>query len=80
MSIYAVNDYIWLATSQSKIYEKCPPQKIAKSALMVALFEQPLQSQIRPTSKYLYVHQMANDKTIVLSTENVQKVNSRPKL
>ena len=30
--------------------------------------------------KYLYAHQIANDKTIILSTENVQKVHSRPKL
>ena len=57
-----------------------PPQKIAKSAPMVTLFEQPPQAQIRPKAKYFRVHQIANDKTIILSTENVQKVHSRPKL
>ena len=31
-------------------------------------------------AKYLYAHQIANDKTIILSTENVQKVHSSPKL
>ena len=44
------------------------------------LFEQPPHSQIRPTSKYLCAHQIANDRTIILSTENVQKVHFRPKL
>ena len=47
---------------------------------MGTLFEQPPQAQIRPKAKYLYAHQIANDKTIILSTENVQKVHSRPKL
>ena len=36
--------------------------------------------KIRPKSKYLCAHQIANDKTIILSTENVQKIHSRPKL
>ena len=31
MSIFAAIDYIWLAICQSKIYEKKPPRKIAKS-------------------------------------------------
>ena len=44
------------------------------------LFEQPSQAQIRPKANYLCDHQIANDKTINLSTENVQKVHSRPKL
>ena len=57
-----------------------PPRKIAKSALTVTLFEQPPQAQIRPKSKYFCAHQIANDRTIILSTENVQKVHSRPKL
>ena len=57
-----------------------PPQKIAKSALTVTLFELPPQKQIRPKAKYFCAHQIAHDKTIILSTENVQKVHSRPKL
>ena len=47
---------------------------------MGTLFEQPTQAQIRPKSKYFCAHQIANDKTIILSTENVQKVLSGPKL
>ena len=47
---------------------------------MGTLFEQPTQAQIRPKSKYFCAHQIANDKTIILSTENVQKVLSWPKL
>ena len=47
---------------------------------MGTLFEQPTQAQIRPKSKYFCAHQIANDKTIILSTENVQKVHPRPKL
>ena len=70
MSIFAVNDSIWLATCRSKI------SKVAKSAFMGTLFEQPPQAQIRTNEKYL----CANDKTIILSTENVQNVHSRPKL
>ena len=64
MSIFVVNDYIWLATYQSKIYEKLPPppSKVAKSAFMGSLFEQPPQAQIRPKAKYLCAHQIANDK------------------
>ena len=53
---------------------------IGKSAFMGTLFEQPPQAQIRPKAKYLCVHQIANDKTIILNTENFQKVHSRPKL
>ena len=47
---------------------------------MGTLFKQPPQAQIRPNEKYLCAHQIANDKTIILSTENVQKVYSRPEL
>ena len=57
-----------------------PPQKIAKSAFMGTLFEQPTLAQIRPKSKYFCAHQIANDKTIIMSTENGQKVHYRPKL
>ena len=57
-----------------------PPSKVAKSAFMGTLIEQPPQAQIRSNAKYLCAHQIANDKTIILSTENVQKVHSRPKL
>ena len=62
MSIFAVNDYIWVAS------------KILYPVWTAA------QLQIRPKSKYFCDHQKANDKTIILSTENVQKVQSRPKL
>ena len=54
--------------------------EIGQNALTVALFEQQPQAQIRTTSKYICAHQIANDKTIILSTENVQRVHSRPKL
>ena len=37
-------------------------------------------AQIRPKFKKNSVHQIANDKKIVLSTKNVQKVHSMPKL
>ena len=47
---------------------------------MGTLNEQPPQAQIRSNAKYLYAHQIANDKIIISSTENVQKVHSRPKL
>ena len=57
-----------------------PPSKVAKSAFMGTLFEQLPQAQIRPNEKFLCAHLIANDKTIILSTENVQKVHSRPKL
>ena len=57
-----------------------PPSKVAKSAFMGILFEQPPQAQIRPKAKYLCSHQIANDKAIILSTENVPKVHSRPML
>ena len=48
---------------------------IGKNALPVAQFEELPQAQIGPTSKYLCAHLMANDKTIILSTENVLKVH-----
>ena len=57
-----------------------PPSKVAKSAFLGTLIEQPPQAQIRPNAKYLCAHLIANDKTIILSTENVQKDHSRPKL
>ena len=63
-----------------KSTKSTPPLKVAKSGFMGTLFEQPPQTQIRPKAKYLCVYQIANDKTIILSTENVQKVHSRPKL
>ena len=47
---------------------------------MVALFEQLPQTYIRPKSKYFFVHWIASERTIILSTENVQKVLSGPKL
>ena len=46
---------------------------------MGTLFEQLSQGQIRPQADYFCANQIANDKTIILSTENVQKVHSRPK-
>ena len=57
-----------------------PPSKVAKSSFIGTLFEQLPKAQIRPKAKYLCALQRANDKTIILSTENVQKVHSRPKL
>ena len=57
-----------------------PPSKVAKSAFMGTLFEQPPQAPIRPNEKYLCANQLATDNTITLSNENVQKVHSRPKL
>ena len=57
-----------------------PPSKVAKSAFMSTLIEQPPQAQIRSNAKYLCAHQIANDKTIILSAGKVQKVRSRPKL
>ena len=50
-----------------------PPSKVAKSAFMGTLIEQPPQAQKRSNAKYLCAHQIANDKKIILSTENVQK-------
>ena len=46
---------------------------------MVTHLEQPPQGQAGPKSKYFCAYQIAHDKTIILSTENVQKVHSRPK-
>ena len=37
-----------------------PPSKVAKSAFMGTLFEQPPQAQIRPKAKYLCAYQKAN--------------------
>ena len=47
---------------------------------MVALFEQLPQAQLRPKSNYFFVHWIASERTIILSTESVQKVLSGPKL
>ena len=69
-----------LYTIPVKSTKSNPPSKVAKSAFMGTLIEQPPQAQIRPNAKYLSAHQIANDKIIILSTENVQKVHSRPKL
>ena len=57
-----------------------PPSKVAKSAFMGKLTEQPPQAQIRSNAKYLCAHQIPNNKAIIMSTENVQKIHSRPKL
>ena len=54
--------------------------KIGKNALMVYLFKQLPRAHIGLKFKNLCAHQIANDHTIVLSPENVQKVHSRPKL
>ena len=54
--------------------------KIGQNALMGTLFKQLPQAQIGPKFKNLCAHQKANDQTIILSPENVQKVQSRPKL
>ena len=40
---------------------------------MGTLIEQPPQAQIRPNAKYLCAHLIANDKTIILSTEMSKK-------
>ena len=47
---------------------------------MGVLFEQLPKAQVRLKRKYFFVHQIANERTIILSTENVQKVLSGPKL
>ena len=44
------------------------------------LFEQLPRHKLRPKSKYFCAHQIADDKTIILSSKNVQKVDYRPKL
>ena len=54
--------------------------KIGQNALPVTLFKQLPLAQIGPKFKNFCVHQKANDQTIVLSPENVQKIHSRPKL
>ena len=43
-------------------------------------FEGSPQGQIAPKSKNVIAHQMANYKTIMLNTENIQKSNMAPKL
>ena len=63
-----------------KSTKSIPPSKVAKSVFMGTLFEQPPQAQIRPNAKDLCAHQIATDQSIIFSTENVQKVHSRPKL
>ena len=77
MSIFAVIDYIWLATCQSKMSKK-GRGKIGQNALRVTLFKQVPREQIGPKFKYFCVHHKANDQTIILSPDNVQKVQSRP--
>ena len=47
---------------------------------MGTLFEQLPRAQIGLESQNFSIHQIAKDKRIILSTENVQKVHSRPKL
>ena len=54
--------------------------KISQTVLTGALFEQLPQAQLRPKSNYFFVHWIASERTIILSTENVQKVLSGPKL
>ncbi len=44
------------------------------------LFEQLPQAQIRSKIKNFCAHHETNDKTVILSTENVQKSHSGPKL
>ena len=47
-------------------------KKGCQNALMVALFGQLPQAPIWPTSKYFGARQIANDKKIILSTENMR--------
>ena len=54
--------------------------KIGQKALMGTLFKQLPQAQIGPKFKNFFAHQIANDQTVVLSPENVQKVHSYPKI
>ena len=54
--------------------------KISQTVLTGALFEQLPQAQLRPKSNYFFVHWLASERTIILSTESVQKVLSGPKL
>ena len=71
--IWAVNDYIGLQLVRCQNLQKVAPLK-------PPLFEQLPRAQIGQKSKKFSVHQIANDKTIMLSIENVQKVYFRPKL
>ena len=54
-------------------------KKICQNALSATLFKQLPRAKIRPKFKNFCAHQIANDQTIILSTEKVQKVHSRPK-
>ena len=54
--------------------------KMQNRPKFLTLFKQLPQAQIGPKFKNCCAHQIANDQTIVLSSENVQKVRSRPKL
>ena len=54
--------------------------KIGQNTLTVTFFKQLPRAQIGQKFKNLCAHQIANYKTIVLTSENVQKVHSRPKL
>ena len=54
--------------------------EIGQNALTVTLFKQLPPAQIGPKFKNFCVYQKANDQTIILSPENVQKVHSRPRL
>ena len=47
-----------------------------QNALTVTLFKQLPQAQIGPKFKNFFAHQIANDQTIILSPENIQKVHS----
>ena len=53
--------------------------KISQNALPVTLFKQLPWAEIGLKFKNFCAHQIANDQTIVLSPDNVQKVYSRPK-
>ena len=52
-------------TEALKSTKSNPPSKVAKSAFMGTLIEQPPQAKIRPKAKYLGAHMIANDKTII---------------
>ena len=71
-------------------HRKCPKSPLQAKVMMVwknqqnafsvTLFKQLPRAEIGPKFKNFCAHQIANDKTIVLSPENPQKVHSRPKL
>ena len=52
--------------------------KIGQNALTGTLFKQLPRAQIGLKFKNCFAYQIANDKIIILSTENVKKVHSRP--